>query len=69
MHVLPPPLALEDYANSSEQRESDTAVYCSMPDRGLYYLKDVFPAIRRRVADATLVITSDFTFWGKAPRT
>jgi glycosyltransferase involved in cell wall biosynthesis len=66
MHVLPPPVALEDYANSSELRER-TLLYCSMPDRGLYYLKDVFPAIRRRVADATLVITSDFTLWGKAP--
>ena len=66
MHVLPPPVALEDYANSSELRQR-TLLYCSMPDRGLYYLKDVFPAIRRRVADATLVITSDFTLWGKAP--
>src|SRR4051812_7778326 len=65
MHVLPPPLALDDYANSSEQRER-TLLYCSMPDRGLYYLKDLFPAIRRQVADATLVITSDFTLWGKA---
>jgi glycosyltransferase involved in cell wall biosynthesis len=41
-------------------------LYCSMPDRGLYYLKDLFPAIRRRVPGATLAITSDFTLWGKA---
>src|SRR5204862_4837880 len=34
--------------------------------RGLYYLKDLFPAIRRRVPNATLVITSDFTLWGRA---
>lgn len=66
MHVLPPPIALDDYSASSEQR-ARTLLYCSMPDRGLYYLKDVFPAIRRRVADATLAITSDFTLWGKAP--
>jgi glycosyltransferase involved in cell wall biosynthesis len=65
MQVLPPPLAREDYADSSQQRER-TLLYCSMPDRGLYYLKDVFPAIRRQVADATLVITSDFTLWGRA---
>ena len=37
-----------------------------MPDRGLYYLKDLFPAIRKRVNNATLVITSDFSLWGRA---
>jgi glycosyltransferase involved in cell wall biosynthesis len=42
-------------------------LYCSVPDRGLYYLKDLFPAIRRRVPDATLVITSDFSLWGREP--
>ena len=26
-------------------------LYCSVPDRGLYYLKDLFPAIRKRVPD------------------
>ena len=41
-------------------------LYCSVPDRGLYYLKDLFPAIRKRVPAATLVITSDFTLWGRA---
>jgi hypothetical protein len=65
MHVLPPPLRLADYPNPSDQR-GQVLVYCSVPDRGLYYLKDLFPAIRRRVPDATLAITSDFTLWGKA---
>ena len=65
MHVLPPPLALADYPNPSDKR-GPTLVYCSVPDRGLYYLKDLFPAIRRRVPEATLAITSDFTLWGKA---
>jgi hypothetical protein len=65
MEVLPPPIALGDYPNPDERR-SPVLLYCSVPDRGLYYLKDIFPAIRRRVAGATLVITSDFTLWGKA---
>jgi len=65
MKVLPPPLALADYPEPSNHRAA-TMLYCSMPDRGLYYLKDLFPAIRRRVPGATLAITSDFTLWGKA---
>jgi len=65
MGVLPPPIALEDYAGAAETRDR-VLLYCSVPDRGLYYLKDLFPAIRRRVPDATLVITSDFSLWGRA---
>ena len=65
MAVLPPPVALDDYSNAGERR-GPVLLYCSVPDRGLYYLKDIFPAIRRRVTNATLVITSDFTLWGKA---
>jgi len=65
MGVLPPPIALEDYAGAGESRDP-VLLYCSVPDRGLYYLKDLFPAIRRRVSDARLVITSDFSLWGRA---
>ncbi len=64
MGVLSPPIALDDYAQASERRDR-VLLYCSVPDRGLYYLKDLFPAIRRRVHDATLVITSDFSLWGR----
>ena len=66
MGILPAPVALGDYAAVGDEREP-LLLYCSVPDRGLYYLKDFFPAIRRRVEDARLVITSDFTLWGKAP--
>lgn len=65
MEILPPPVALGDYPIRDEPR-GPVLLYCSVPDRGLYYLKDIFPAIRRRVAGATLVITSDFTLWGQA---
>lgn len=64
MGVLSPPIALDDYAAASDRRDR-VLLYCSVPDRGLYYLKDLFPAIRRRVPDATLVITSDFSLWGR----
>jgi glycosyltransferase involved in cell wall biosynthesis len=64
MEILPPPIALEDYPSLADERQP-VLLYCSVPDRGLYYLKDLFPAIRRRVANATLVITSDFSLWGR----
>jgi glycosyltransferase involved in cell wall biosynthesis len=66
MGILPPPVALGDYPAGGDEREP-VLLYCSVPDRGLYYLKDLFPAIKRRVDHARLVITSDFTLWGKAP--
>jgi len=66
MGVLSPPVDLDDYARVGEGRDR-VLLYCSVPDRGLYYLKDLFPAIRRRVPDAILVITSDFSLWGREP--
>jgi glycosyltransferase involved in cell wall biosynthesis len=65
MEVLPPPLTIADYPSPADRR-GPALLYCSMPDRGLYYLKDLFPTIRRQVPNATLTITSDFTLWGKA---
>jgi glycosyltransferase involved in cell wall biosynthesis len=62
--ILPPPIDLREYADVADQRDR-IMLYCSVPDRGLYYLKDLFPAIRRRVSGAKLVITSDFTLWGR----
>lgn len=65
MEVVSPAIDLADYAEPSSRRDP-ILLYCSVPDRGLYHLKDIYPAIRKRVNDATLVITSDFTLWGRA---
>lgn len=65
MEVLSPPIDLSDYADVSTRRDP-VLLYCSVPDRGLYYLKHIYPAIRKRVKNARLVITSDFTLWGRA---
>lgn len=65
MDILAPPVQMTDYATSPATR-GPVLLYCSVPDRGLYYLKDLFPAIRRKVPDASLVITSDFSLWGRA---
>ena len=60
------PIETGDYAAAPVKTER-WLLYCSVPDRGLYYLKDLFPRIRRQVPDARLAITSDFTLWGKEP--
>ena len=39
-------------------------IYCSVPDRGLEKLLQMWPAIHEQVTDATLVITSDYRLWG-----
>ena len=39
-------------------------IYCSVPDRGLEILHKMWPAIKRRVPHASLVITADYRLWG-----
>ena len=60
------PVDVDAYAAAVSRRER-VLLYCSVPDRGLYYLKDIFPRVRREVPDARLLITSDFTLWGRGP--
>jgi glycosyltransferase involved in cell wall biosynthesis len=62
--VVGAPIETGDYA-ATPLKTGRWLLYCSVPDRGLYYLKDLFPRIRREVPDARLAITSDFTLWGK----
>ena len=64
--VIGAPVQVADYPAVDAKTER-WLLYCSVPDRGLYYLKDLFPRIRRRVPDARLAITSDFTLWGAEP--
>jgi glycosyltransferase involved in cell wall biosynthesis len=60
------PIEVADYADVPPKPER-LLLYCSVPDRGLYYLKDLFPRIRRSVPGARLAITSDFSLWGAQP--
>lgn len=41
-------------------------IYCSVPDCGLGYVAPVFAMVRRQVPGASLVVTGDFTLWGRA---
>lgn len=46
------------------QKEPYSFIFCSVPDRGLYQLADLWPDIKERWPEATLTITSDYTLWG-----
>ena len=64
VRVIPIPIRLGDYPPGA-QKIGKRLIYTSMADRGLEYLAQVFPAIRRKVPDAELHITGDFTMYGQ----
>lgn len=39
-------------------------IYCSVPERGLKVVRQIWPAITQAIPDASLVITSDHRLWG-----
>jgi len=41
-------------------------IYCSVPDRGLQNMPDLWRQIKTILPEATLIITSDYTLWGAA---
>jgi len=54
---------VDDYDNAPE-RIPGRCIFCSVPDRGLDVLHLLWPRIKERVPDASLVITSDYRLWG-----
>ena len=63
IYVLDLGVNKEDYLNSLPKQKGKL-IYCSVPRRGLVYLKDIFPKIREQVPYAELYITSDYRLWG-----
>jgi glycosyltransferase involved in cell wall biosynthesis len=54
---------LQDY-QEGVQRIKNRLIFCSIPERGLRVLHAVWPLLKRKVVDASLVITSDYRLWG-----
>ncbi len=57
---------LEDYPQNIEKIPG-RLIYCSMPDRGLSLLWEMWPQIKEKVPHASLAITGDFSLWGYEP--
>lgn len=54
---------VEEY-QQDEEKVPGRCIYCSVPNRGLEVLRLMWPRIKERVPNASLVITSDYTLWG-----
>lgn len=54
---------VEEYQQEIEKIPG-RCIYCSVPNRGLEILRMMWPKIKARVPNASLVITSDYTLWG-----
>lgn len=52
-----------DYINTP-QKISGRAIFCSVPQRGLYDLLRVAPTLKALIPDFSLTITSDYRLWG-----
>jgi len=61
----------EDYFDAPAEvipkKAGNRLIYCSVPERGLTHLARLFPLIGARVPNAELVITSDYSLWGRDP--
>lgn len=57
-------VAWEEYAEPL-RKEPGKLIYCSVPGRGLPYLASIFPRVREAFPFARLVITSDYSLWGR----
>jgi glycosyltransferase involved in cell wall biosynthesis len=61
--IVPWAIRTEDY-DPAPCREN-ILLYCSVPNRGLAHLANLFPRIRSEIPDAALIVTSDFSLWGR----
>jgi glycosyltransferase involved in cell wall biosynthesis len=54
---------LQDYPLEME-KVLNRFIFCSVPERGLTVIRQIWPQIKEALPDATLVITSDHRLWG-----
>lgn len=60
------PVREQDYVQEIE-KVPYRMLFSSVPGRGLDILAQCYPAIKARVPEASLVITSDYRLWGASP--
>lgn len=70
-YQIPEPLIFETSCGVSAplyqekiDKVKNQLIYCSVPNRGLSLLKDIFPIVSSQISDASLIVTSDFTLRG-----
>lgn len=46
-------------------KEDNKLIYCAIPGRGLECLAGILSLVQNEIQNATLVVTSDYTLWGR----
>lgn len=54
----------EEYPATITDKVPYSFIFCSVPDRGLMELANLWPQIKETFPEASLTITSDYTLWG-----
>lgn len=57
------PVRLWEYEKEVEKKKH-SLIFCSVPDRGLTILADVYDELKSKIPDLSLAITSDYRLWG-----
>jgi glycosyltransferase involved in cell wall biosynthesis len=57
--ILPPGIDFEPYQTRAK-KVPNRLIYCNASERGLYHMVDIWPYLKKRVPDVSLVITYDF---------
>lgn len=57
------PVRASEYEQGVEKIKN-RLIFCSVPDRGLGILAQVYPQLKKEVPDLSLSITSDYRLWG-----
>lgn len=63
--LIDEPVRVEDY-RTSQKKVPYRFIFCSVPERGLDILLNLWPEIKRNLPEASLHITSDYRLWGAA---
>lgn len=53
-----------EYENYGKSKVPYQFIFCSVPDRGLNEVAQIWPDIKKMYPRANLIITSDYTLWG-----
>lgn len=62
--IIDEPVRTWEYERTDIQKVPKRCIFCSVPDRGLKELLEMWPRIIGAVPEASLVITSDYRLWG-----
>ena len=67
--VIDLPVRVQDLIDAGDiKKVPNKVIFTSVPERGLHYLRGVWPLVQDRCPDVNLTITSDYRLWGVEER-